>query len=106
MRRILVEQARRKQAAKRGGDQNRIELSDVAAEEREPVEDVLAIDEALTELLAEDPEKAELVKLRYFAGLSIEEAADAMSISRATACRYWTYAKTWLYCRLEDAKET
>ena len=62
--------------------------------------DVLAIDEALTRLAAEDPVKAQLVTLRYFAGLSVQEAADALGISRATADRYWAYARTWLYCEL------
>ncbi len=63
---------------------------------------MLAIDEALVKLAEENPAKAMLVKLRCFCGMSTQEAADAMSISRATACRYWTYAKTWLYCELRD----
>ena len=102
MRRILVENARRKQSLKRGGGQQRIDLAEVRLDEEAP-EDLLAIDEALEKLAAEDPDKATLVKLRYFAGLSTQEAADSMGISRATACRYWTYAKTWLYCELRDS---
>ncbi len=107
MRRILVENARRKRSMKRGGGQNRVDLEAVEAQPDgdQPVEDILAIDEALEELAVQHPDKATLVKLRHFAGLSTEEAADAMGISRATACRHWTYANTWLYCKLEDMNE-
>lgn len=102
MRRILVENARKKQSLKRGGGQKRVELDDVHIDLDEKVDELLAIDEALQKLAAEDPAKATLVKLRYFCGMSIEDAADAIGVSRATACRYWTYAKTWLYCELQD----
>ena len=107
MRRILVENARRKRSIKRGGGQNRVELDEVEGQldGPQPVEDILAIDEAIEELAAEDPTKAALVKLKYFAGLSTEDAAEALGVSRATACRYWTYARTWLYCRLEDRED-
>ena len=108
MRRILVENARRKRSIKRGGGQNRVELLDEVVGQPDgsrPVEDILAIDEALDELTVEDPTKAALVKLKYFAGLSTEDAAEALGMSRATACRYWTYARTWLYCRLEDQND-
>jgi RNA polymerase sigma factor (TIGR02999 family) len=100
MRRILVDNARRKRTEKHGGARQRIDLDDVevAADTRSP--DLLALDEALTRLAAEDPVKAQLVTLRYFAGLSVQEAAEALSISRATADRYWSYARTWLYCEL------
>jgi RNA polymerase sigma factor (TIGR02999 family) len=100
MRRILVENARRKQAEKHGGALRRIGLEevDVPAGGRPP--DLLALDEALTRLAAEDPVKARLVELRYFAGLSVQEAADALGISRATADRYWSFARSWLYCEL------
>ena len=100
MRRILIDGARRKRTEKHGGGLQRINLDnvDVAADARSP--DLLAIDEALTKLAAEDPLKAQLVNLRYFAGLSVQEAADAMGISRATADRYWSYARTFLYCEL------
>jgi RNA polymerase sigma factor (TIGR02999 family) len=100
MRRILVDNARRKRSLKRGGQFNRIDLEAVAANETPPDEDLLAVNEALEKLAGHDAEKAELVKLRYFAGFSVQEAADALGISRATADRHWQYAKTWLYCEL------
>ena len=103
MRRILVENARKKRSLKRGGGQQRVELTEFHLDREAVAEDLVAIDEALEKLAAEDPAKATLVKLRYFAGLSTQEAADAMGISRATACRYWTYARTWLYCELRDS---
>jgi RNA polymerase sigma factor (TIGR02999 family) len=103
MRRILVENARRKRGPKRGGGARRhdIDLDRLAAPEREI--DVLALDDALTRLAQESPARAELVKLRFFAGLTIPEAAEVLDISRATAERYWTYARTWLYAELGDA---
>jgi RNA polymerase sigma factor (TIGR02999 family) len=97
MRRILVETVRRKRSLKQGGGRGREELDEVQLAAPEPVEDLLALDEALEKLAARDPVKAELVKLRYFAGLTIEEAAAALGISPATAKRYWTYTRTWLY---------
>jgi RNA polymerase sigma factor (TIGR02999 family) len=97
MRRILVENVRRKRSLKQGGGRAREEFAEVELAAPEPVEDLLALDEALEKLAAADPVKAELVKLRYFAGLTIEEAAAALGISPATAKRYWTYARTWLY---------
>lgn len=102
MRRILVDRARRKNTAKHGGDWARIEISEVESTTVSKSDNLLALDEALTKLAAEEPAKAELVKLRYFAGLSIEEAADAMGISRTTASRYWTYARVWLFSELND----
>jgi RNA polymerase sigma factor (TIGR02999 family) len=100
MRRILVERARRKQTDKHGGNRQRIELDAVEAVAEARSIDLVALDEALTKLAAEDPVKAQLVGLRYFAGLSVQEAAHALGISRATADRYWSYARTWLYCEL------
>jgi RNA polymerase sigma factor (TIGR02999 family) len=97
MRRILVEQARRRGRVKRGGDQKRVDLDPDELETVPPNEDLLALDEALSQFSREEPEKAELVQLRYFAGLTLEEAADLLSISRATASRYWTYARAWLF---------
>jgi RNA polymerase sigma factor (TIGR02999 family) len=97
MRRILVENARRKQAAKHGGGGNRVNLEEAICLAVQPDDDLLALDEALTRLSQEDPVKADLVKLRYFAGLTVEQAAEALGISRATADRYWAYAKVWLY---------
>jgi RNA polymerase sigma factor (TIGR02999 family) len=97
MRRILIENVRRKRSLKQGGDRAREEFDEVQLAAPEPVEDLLALDEALTKLAAKDPVKAELVKLRYFAGMTIEESAAALGISPATAKRYWTYARAWLY---------
>ena len=97
MRRILVDNARRKQSKKHGGDFQRQPLTDQAAEDAPSQSDVIAISDALEKLAAEDPAKAELVKLRYFAGLTLPEIAEMLGISRATASRYWTYAKAWLY---------
>ena len=97
MRRILVENVRRKRSLKQGGGRVREEFDEVLLAAPKPVEDLLALDEALEKLAARDPVKAELVKLRYFAGMTIEEAAAALGISSATAKRYWTYTRTWLY---------
>jgi RNA polymerase sigma factor (TIGR02999 family) len=96
MRRILVENVRRKRSLKRGGDRVRQDLGEELAIMSEPHEDVLALDEALNKLALKDPRKAQLVQLRYFAGLTIEEAARALGISSTTAERYWTYARAWL----------
>ena len=106
MRRILVENARRKRAEKRGGGLRRVDLDGVdlpAVPDGAPADDLLALDEALSRLALQDPVKAELVKLRYFAGLSVEEAAGVLGISRATAARYWAYARSWLYSELRAA---
>ncbi|HUG66886.1 MAG TPA: ECF-type sigma factor [Pirellulaceae bacterium] len=102
MRRILVERARRKGTLKRGGNQQRIDLDDVELTLAAPSDDVLAIDEALTRLAQKHPEKAALVQLRYFAGLTGDDAARAIGISPATADRYWTFARAWLYRELAD----
>jgi RNA polymerase sigma factor (TIGR02999 family) len=91
MRRILVEQARRKGRLKRGGDRERIDLDDVEITTLAPANDLLALDDALTRLAEDHPEKAELVKLRYFAGLTVSEASAVLGISTSTADRYWTY---------------
>jgi RNA polymerase sigma factor (TIGR02999 family) len=96
MRHILVDNARRKRRIKHGGGLRRVELDDqLPAPPAEP-DDLLALDEALEKLGAEDPEAASVVKLRYFAGLSVEEAAETLGISRATAYRHWTFARAWL----------
>jgi RNA polymerase sigma factor (TIGR02999 family) len=100
MRRILVEGARRKHSLKRGSGRQRLDLDEVASYAEEPADEILALDEALTRLALEDPKKADVVKLRYFGGLSVQEAADVLGISRATADRYWAYAKAWLYCAI------
>jgi RNA polymerase sigma factor (TIGR02999 family) len=100
MRRILIDTARRKLTAKHGGDRRRVDLDGLEAAAPSRDADLMALDEALTKFAAEDPVKAKLVTLRYFAGLSVEAAAEALGLSRATADRYWAYARTWLYCEL------
>jgi RNA polymerase sigma factor (TIGR02999 family) len=102
MRRILVENARRRRSDKHGGRLRRIDFEQAQSLVEPPAGDLLALDEALDQLAAEDPVKAELVKLRCFAGLSHQDAAQALGISRATADRYWAYAKSWLYCKLYE----
>jgi RNA polymerase sigma factor (TIGR02999 family) len=102
MRRILVEKARRKKRVNHGGARCRVDLEAVGFLAKEPSEDLEALEEALTELAAEDPAKAELVKLRFFAGLTMPEIAQVLEISLATAERHWTYARTWLYAQLKD----
>jgi RNA polymerase sigma factor (TIGR02999 family) len=97
MRRILVEAARRKKREKHGGDRRRVDLGDVTADPDGRSEELLALDEALESLAREDPAKAELVKLRYFAGLTLEEAAACQGVSPATAKRRWAVARAWLY---------
>jgi RNA polymerase sigma factor (TIGR02999 family) len=101
MRRILVDQARRKQADKRGGKSRRVSL-DAADLAYLPLDDdFLAIDEALTRLAAEDPSAAQLIQFRYFAGLSIEEAAELIGVSRSVAYEHWSYARVRLRCLLD-----
>jgi len=97
MRRILIENARSKQKLKRGGDRHRIGLSDADIATEKDIDDLLALDEALTKLAQEDPTKAELVKLRYFGGLTLEQASHVLKISRSTASRYWSYVQAWLF---------
>jgi RNA polymerase sigma factor (TIGR02999 family) len=101
IRRILVDNARRKRAEKHGGQLARQELDDVDIAAPAPSEDLLALDEALAKLEAEDPVKARLVKLRFFAGVSLEDAAGMLDVSPATAKRYWVYARSWLYGKLQ-----
>ena len=102
MRRILVERARRKRSLRHGGGRQREEFDAEEIPVEAPNVDLLALDEALDGLAAEDPVKAELVKLRFFAGLGEQEAADVLGISRATAARYWAYSRAWLFDRLRD----
>jgi RNA polymerase sigma factor (TIGR02999 family) len=103
MRRILVENARRKRRLKRGGDLARVPLEEAELLAPEPSEDVLALDEALTELAATDRAAATLVQLRYFGGLSIPDAAQVLGVSPRTAIRLWTFARRWLWDKLHDA---
>jgi RNA polymerase sigma factor (TIGR02999 family) len=97
MRRILVDNARRKRSLKRGGGRQRQPLEDVHLAEREADDDLLALDEALAQFAVKDPTKAELVRLRFFAGCTIEQAARTLGISAATAERWWSYARAWLH---------
>ncbi|MDI6451780.1 sigma-70 family RNA polymerase sigma factor [Anaerobaca lacustris] len=97
MRRILVDHARCKKSQRRGGNHQRVELESLDSVVSEPPEYLVRLDDALTKLAQEDPELAELVKLRYFAGLTLEQAAEIKGISRRTAGRYWHYARLWLY---------
>jgi RNA polymerase sigma factor (TIGR02999 family) len=101
MRRILVEQARRKNRVRHGGQLRRVDFdSELQISEEEGDDDLLALDEAVQRLAGEDPQAAEVVKLRYFAGLSIEETASALGISVRTVNRHWTYARAWLFRQL------
>jgi RNA polymerase sigma factor (TIGR02999 family) len=100
MRRILVDQARNKRSQRRGGEYQRIELSSIEPAVQANQLDVLALDEALHDLAAQDPRAAELVKLRFFAGLTVSEAAKALAVSVATAENDWAYAKSWLKLQL------
>jgi len=107
MRRILVDQARRRGRIKRGGGAaawHRGDLDNIELTVNEPPEELLAVDEGLNALAAQHPDKAQLVKLRYFAGLTIEEAAEAMGTSTATANRQWAYARAWLFRYLESSE--
>jgi RNA polymerase sigma factor (sigma-70 family) len=103
MRRILVEAARSKGRLKRGGDTGRIEMPAVVQAAGEDPLDLLALDEALSRLEQEHPDKAQIVKLRYFAGLNLDDTAAVAGISRATAERRWAYARAWLYRQLRDS---
>jgi RNA polymerase sigma factor (TIGR02999 family) len=105
MRRILVENARDKRRLKRGGDRIREELQLVQPANDAPPDEILALDEALTAFSTKHPERARLVELRYFAGMTIPEAAQALGISPSTADRHWSYARAWLYRRLKSCRE-
>lgn len=96
MRRILIDAARRKRAVKHGGHLQRVELPEVAAAEDRKDQELLALDDALTRFAAEDPVAARVVQLRHFAGLSLDDVATALGLSRAAAYRHWTYARAWL----------
>jgi RNA polymerase sigma factor (TIGR02999 family) len=103
MRQILVEQARRKGSRKRGGDGRRLELTEGLAVIEPPADDVLALDEAIRCLQAEDPRLAEIVELRYYTGLSVEETAGVLGLSVSTVTREWRFARAWLAGRLGAA---
>ncbi len=103
MRRILIDNARRKAAVKHGGGHQRLELNDADAVTSAADQKLLELDEAISELEKIEPAKAKLVKLRYFAGLEETEAAAALGISRATASRWWTFSKAWLFAYMSDS---
>lgn len=103
MRRILIENARRKQRNKHGGGHQKVNLDYVDLAVEDPKEDLIALDEALVKLAKEDFVKADLVKLRYFAGLTLEQVAEILGISRATASRYWQYARAWLFHEIDSS---
>jgi len=106
MRRILIEHARRKKRLKHGGDHQRVDVDDVEIASEAADDDLLALDDAMTRLAEEDPVKARLVELRFFAGLSVEEAAEVLGISGITAKRYWRYARAWLHRRVNDGDDS
>jgi RNA polymerase sigma factor (TIGR02999 family) len=105
MRRILVENARRKGRIKRGGALRRINLESADLVLCSPPDDLLDFDEALSRLSAEDPQAAELIKLRVFGGLSIDEAAEVLGVSRSTAYDHWAYARAWLHSALQGSQD-
>ena len=106
MRRILVESARRKRRLRHGGGLDRVDLDQAASVGDDASGDLLALHEVLDQLSAEEPIVAEVVKLRYFAGLTTEQAALALGISLRTANRHWAFARAWLYQRLKPAGDT
>jgi RNA polymerase sigma factor (TIGR02999 family) len=106
MRRILIENARRKKRLKRGGDRQRVDLQDSDLVVEGPCDDLIALDEALEKLVKKDKVKGDLVKLRFFAGLSNEQAAEVLGISLNTADRYWAYARSWLHLEISRGAET
>jgi RNA polymerase sigma factor (TIGR02999 family) len=105
MRRILIENARRKKRLKHGGGRQQVALLDEDLAIHDSPDELLALDQALTKLGEEDPAAAKLVNLRFFTGLSIEQAAEALGCSRATAYRHWSYARAWLRCDLNGTSD-
>ena len=104
MRRILIDRARRKRARRHGGGQEHADVDEVEIAAPQLEEEMLDVDEALEKFAREEPLKAELVKLRYFAGLTIEETAQVLGLSPATAKRHWTFARAWLYAEVQRAR--
>jgi RNA polymerase sigma factor (TIGR02999 family) len=105
MRRILIENARRKQRSKHGGGRQKVELDDAYVAIEGPSTDIIALDEALAKLAKEEKIVAELVKLRYFAGLTLGQVANILDVSHRTADRYWAYARAWLYQEITNAEK-
>ena len=106
MRRILVENARRKSRLKHGGDLDRVEIELTDLPTRMAGDELIALDEALEKLRQQDSVKAQLITLRYFGGLTIEQAAEVLNISRVTAFRYWTFARAWLHHEITGDRPT
>jgi RNA polymerase sigma factor (TIGR02999 family) len=106
MRRILVENARRKKRIKHGGDLDRVDVEVASLPTRMSSDELVALDEALDMLKGQDPVKAQLVTLRYFGGMTIEQASEVLGISRVTAHRYWTYARSWLHRQMTGSDES
>jgi RNA polymerase sigma factor (TIGR02999 family) len=104
MRRILIENARRKRTERHGGGRTRVDLEEADLVSRSGPDELLDLDDALGVLAGEEPEAAQLVKLRLFAGLSVEQAAQLLGISRAGAYQHWTYARAWLAARLHEGE--
>ncbi|MHC4750798.1 MAG: ECF-type sigma factor [Planctomycetota bacterium] len=104
MRRILIDNARRKQRLKRGGGQHKVNLNDEELAVEGPSDNLIALDEALVKLAEIDKVKADLVKLRYFAGLTLEQAAGVLKLPERTAKRYWAHARAWLYRQVTDGR--
>lgn len=104
MRRILIDNARRKQRLKRGNKPQRVDINDDLLAIEGPSGDLVALDEALTKLEEVDKTKADLVKLRYFTGLTLDQAAQILNLSSAQARRHWTYTRAWLYARIRSAE--
>ena len=103
MRRVLVDHARRRGRQKRGGDRQRVAFDEQLVIQRDRIEDVLAVDELLEELAELDPRQATIIELRFFGGMTVEEVASALQVSKRTIEREWTMARAWLRQRLEDA---
>jgi RNA polymerase sigma factor (TIGR02999 family) len=104
MRRILIDNARRKQRLKHGGEQQKIDLDDIELAIKAPSDDLIALDEALARLAKRDKVKADLVKLRFFAGLTLEQAAGILNLPERTAKRYWAHARAWLYRQVNEGQ--
>jgi len=105
MRRILIDRARRKQARRHGGGQEHVDVHEMEIAAPQPDEEMLAVNDALEKFAREEPLKAELVKLRYFAGLTIEETAQVLGLSPATAKRHWVFARAWLYAEVHRERD-
>ena len=105
MRRILIDKARRKRAVRHGGDQQRVDIESVEIASLADDDELLAVNEALDKLAAQNKVEAELVKLRYFVGMTLEEAAEVLGISARTADNYWAHARAWLYCAIKTQRQ-